>query len=1055
MNHEIPYKKFFMGFFTSTFLILSLLACAGKEMSVEEARKVTVSMAEETFIPPPRRIDDILAVLDQSGQFDPKVAAEIRAEANALPPDTGNPATLAMFYGKRGNRAFQLGRSKQALEDMRMALGYAEKKGGQKIPGFDIIDYSWVLTDLALVESLFGNYSRAIELEKRVLKIAPNHIAYRYLMEDHLAMGNLKAAEEVEKAGVRYCNGQIYRTSGISRVQYIDHKNRIQAISLDARGKHAEAEPLRRSVVKNMVYYYLDSYPETYLMERRRLASNLMKQGRLVEAEFEIREVLRQSIGFGGKQSSMTAKHLGTFARVLLAQGRVQDAEKITKASIRIMKASGLSDNSHFMASINMYLGNVLVVQRNYSEAMKLFDKTQENLSDNQFLYEKLFAGDPGVLISLLKTGRTEEAMRSIIAKYNHFRKNYGEEHRRTAEVLAMRAMAYAQMGENKQAMKDFSTCIPILLEKKEPFGHDYLKEQLFQILVEAYIDLLTQIHEEKLEQAFEIKAPAEIFKLFQAITGSIVQRALGESGARAAAVNPDLSDLIRREQDANKQIRALRTILSDVLIMPPDQQNPGALKDLQGRIEALDKARATLINDIKIRFPRYNDFTNPQPVTLSQLQNHLRPDEVLILIYTASNQTYVWAIPHNGKVRFSVVNLGKKQLRQIVAELRRALDPEPAVFGDIPEFDLTQAYHLYAELLKPVEKSWKNTGDLLIVAHGPLDQLPFSALPTAPMRLGQDKGVLFSKYLKVPWLIKKVSITRLPSASSFITMRTLPDANPSRKAFVGFGDPLFNTKQLAQAQKTGTTVKKNLASYESKLSVRGIRITQTGNLDSKNITSCHLDSLNRLPDTAEEIKSIARALDADLATDIFTGEKASERQVKTMDLSDRRVIAFATHALLPGDLDGLDQPALALCSPSVTGDNEDGLLTMGEIMKLRMNADWVVLSACNTGAADGAGAEAVSGLGRAFFYAGTRALLVSMWPVETTSARKLTSDLFRFQKEEKNISRARALRKSMLELIDSQGFKDQATGKIVASYAHPLFWAPFMIVGESSTNAY
>jgi CHAT domain-containing protein len=294
-----------------------------------------------------------------------------------------------------------------------------------------------------------------------------------------------------------------------------------------------------------------------------------------------------------------------------------------------------------------------------------------------------------------------------------------------------------------------------------------------------------------------------------------------------------------------------------------------------------------------------------------------------------------------------------------------------------------------------------------------------------------------------------------LPSASSFINIRTLPDANPSRKAFVGFGDPFFNTKQLAQAQKTGTTVKNNMASRESKLNVRGIRITQTGNLDSKNITSCHLDSLNRLPDTAEEIKSIARALDADLTTDIFTGEKASERQVKTMDLSDLRVIAFATHALLPGDLDGLDQPALALCSPSVTGDNEDGLLTMGEIMKLRMNADWVVLSACNTGAADGAGAEAVSGLGRAFFYAGTRALLVSMWPVETTSARKLTSDLFRFQKEDKNLSRARALRKSMLELIDSQGFKDQATGKIVASYAHPLFWAPFMIVGESSTNAY
>jgi len=172
---------------------------------------------------------------------------------------------------------------------------------------------------------------------------------------------------------------------------------------------------------------------------------------------------------------------------------------------------------------------------------------------------------------------------------------------------------------------------------------------------------------------------------------------------------------------------------------------------------------------------------------------------------------------------------------------------------------------------------------------------------------------------------------------------------------------------------------------------------------------------------------------------------------VKTMDLSDRKVIAFASHALVPGDLDGLDQPALALSAPSVTGGIDDGLLTMGEVLKLKLNADWVVLSACNTGAADGAGAEAVSGLGRAFFYAGTRAMLVSMWPVETTSAKKLTTEIFRYQTEDKTLSRARAHQKSMLKLIEGPGLKDNSTGKIVASYAHPFFWAPFVIVGEGA----
>jgi CHAT domain-containing protein len=315
-------------------------------------------------------------------------------------------------------------------------------------------------------------------------------------------------------------------------------------------------------------------------------------------------------------------------------------------------------------------------------------------------------------------------------------------------------------------------------------------------------------------------------------------------------------------------------------------------------------------------------------------------------------------------------------------------------------------------------------------------------------VKLGEERAELFGNYRQVPWLIQSISITRLPSASSLVTLRRLPQGNPFRKAFAGFGDPFFNKKQFARAGEKGGQ-KVMPGSPGGRLHVRGIRLTQTGNLDSETIISSHLGLLKRLPDTGEEIRSIAKALNADLDEDIFLGERASERQVKTMDLSDRRVIAFATHALVPGDLDGLYQPALALASPSVIGDTEDGLLTMGEIMRLKLNSDWVVLSACNTGAAHGAGAEAVSGLGRAFFYAGTRAILVSMWPVETTSAKKLTTGLFRFQKEDKTISRARALRKSIIGLIDSPGIKDNATGKIIASYAHPIFWAPFTIVGD------
>jgi CHAT domain-containing protein len=177
-------------------------------------------------------------------------------------------------------------------------------------------------------------------------------------------------------------------------------------------------------------------------------------------------------------------------------------------------------------------------------------------------------------------------------------------------------------------------------------------------------------------------------------------------------------------------------------------------------------------------------------------------------------------------------------------------------------------------------------------------------------------------------------------------------------------------------------------------------------------------------------------------------GTAANEQTVKTADLSNYRIIVFATHGLVPGDLNGLTQPALALSAPDVAGVPGDGLLTMEEILTLKLDADWVVLSACNTGAGAGAGAEAASGLGRAFFYAGTRAILVTNWSVHSASARELVSDLFRRQAKDPNITRGEALRQAMIALIDSDGFKDEA-GRTLFSYAHPLFWAPYSIIGD------
>ena len=214
------------------------------------------------------------------------------------------------------------------------------------------------------------------------------------------------------------------------------------------------------------------------------------------------------------------------------------------------------------------------------------------------------------------------------------------------------------------------------------------------------------------------------------------------------------------------------------------------------------------------------------------------------------------------------------------------------------------------------------------------------------------------------------------------------------------------------------------------------------------------LAQLPRLPDTAEEVRGIARALNADPTTSLFLGKRGERGSGQNHGPVRGQGVGLCHARSGAGDLNGLMQPALALSLAHRRRGQGRWAVDHGEILALKLNADWAVLSACNTGSGTGAGAEAVSGLGRAFFYAGTRALLVSNWPVETTSAKALTTELFRRQAQDPTLSRADALHRTMVGLIDGGGYADPTTGKTAYSYAHPFFWAPFTLVGDGGNRS-
>jgi CHAT domain-containing protein len=204
------------------------------------------------------------------------------------------------------------------------------------------------------------------------------------------------------------------------------------------------------------------------------------------------------------------------------------------------------------------------------------------------------------------------------------------------------------------------------------------------------------------------------------------------------------------------------------------------------------------------------------------------------------------------------------------------------------------------------------------------------------------------------------------------------------------------------------------------------------------------------LPGARQELVALARALGADPDRALYLGDRATKPVVLELNAAGRlaraRVIAFATHGLIGGELQGLRQPALVLTPPNETSEADDGLLRLDDILGLRLDgAEWVVLSACNTAAPDGSG-EGLSGLTRAFFFAGGPSLLVSHWSVEDRATQALMTEVFRRYAEDPAASRAEALRRGMLALMG-------AGSGARAHFAHPFAWAAFFLVGESGAG--
>jgi CHAT domain-containing protein len=499
----------------------------------------------------------------------------------------------------------------------------------------------------------------------------------------------------------------------------------------------------------------------------------------------------------------------------------------------------------------------------------------------------------------------------------------------------------------------------------------------------------------------------AEAVTAAQLVRDRTTAESLQRMATRVVSGNPALASVTREIQDNDRRRTLLLSTLAQEQDRPAEERNPSREEALKNQLREAEAKDESLQQRLQAEFPKYARLGRPDALTADEVTRLLRPNEALVtLIPTAQS---VWVLFVKGSaVSLRRAPLGIRELDQRVRAIRATLEP---VDGATRPFDLAASAQLYADLLGPLTSQLAGVKHLIAIPYGPLLSLPLGLLVTRPYA-----AAAADDYRQVAWLAREMAISVLPSVGSLRELRDKAGRSAAAKPFIGFGDPIFagaagNTRGLAAA-----------ADF--------CREGQSADLEV-------LKDLPRLRETAGELADIARTLGAGRES-VFLGVDASESRVRSMALDEYRVVAFATHGLLPSEIRCQSEPSLVLTPPATASPTDDGLLDASEVAQLKLDADWVLLSACNTARADGKlGGESLSGLAQGFFYAGARALVASHWAVASRPTVQLTTGMFGVYSREPAVGRAEALRRSQLALA-----ADKDT-------SHPFFWAPFVLVGD------
>ncbi len=457
---------------------------------------------------------------------------------------------------------------------------------------------------------------------------------------------------------------------------------------------------------------------------------------------------------------------------------------------------------------------------------------------------------------------------------------------------------------------------------------------------------------------------------------------------------------------------------------------NEGSLESLYAKRKYLEVE--TKILHEKLRSHKlFKNMTDVAPRRHEEIGVLLKENQALLNYFSYRDKTYLLVITKNLPGKLLVLDTNQSQMKKLVFDIRKSVTPAgESGHLSIPSFDLGKSYELYKKILKPAESYLLGITDLVVIADEAFRNLPLSVLIDKQTSVGKRVN-----YSQQSWLANRFAFSYIPSIPVFILSREHRTLKTELNSFVGFGDPLLSNERHSD--------------LFSSLWIELNDLFRTGSVDLE-----ALNKLPRLPNTASELETIGKLHDKKA---LFLQSNATEKQLKTMSTNRRLleydVLAFATHGLTVTQVEDFapgyhQEPGLVLTPPKEATDLDDGLLSASEISALELDASLVILSACNTGFIKEKSASRISKLIESFIFAGAKSVLASHWYVDTNATEALITGVFKSLKNNPGLDKANALKQSMLKMIHACDWRCEL-GLRPNKWAHPIYWAPFTIVGE------